>query len=444
MTTPNTSAESGLIASILVDSSASILLDAIAAGITDAHFEDAACAAIWDAINRVYDAGDPVDLITVIMRMRSDGSLARIGGPGRLTAIAGTTETTLHAKIWIRELIESRSIRLLQHNADLLKAAIADGSESIISIADVIERIQEAHTLSIQADDDGDWDKSISDAEKRFLDIMEGRQSVYEMSTPYPGMDHLSGRWQLGELIIIGGVSGGGKTALACNIAIHIATHGRKTAFFSLEMSDVKLIFRMASSICGISSKQISTLHKLQAEQFTQQLKELRKLETLRIYQRKMDARSIESTIRHLHKKWGLQVVFIDYAQLIEPFDNKANREQQVARISRMLKRITRELNVTIVALAQISKDSEKENRKPRASDLRESQSLRHDADRCYFVYKPVQNKSGQSQDTENRAYDVLYYVDKNRDDATGQSVWLRFDTPIQQMREILDPNHGF
>jgi replicative DNA helicase len=208
-------------------------------------------------------------------------------------------------------------------------------------------------------------------------------------------------------------------------------------------MSDIKLIFRMASSLCGISSKRLDSLHPLQRDQFQSQLNELKRLDTMRIYQRKMDARAIENTIRHLHKKRGVEVVFIDYAQLIEPYDNKTNREQQVARISRTLKRLTRELNIMIVALAQISKESEKENRKPRASDLRESQSLRHDADRCYFIYKPIQNRSGQPQDTESTIYDVLYYVDKNRDDQTGQSVWLRFDTPAQRLREI-DERGGF
>lgn len=444
MTTHNTNAEQGLIASILIDSTDSVLLSAIQARITEAHFEDPSCRAIWNAINEVHQSGDPVDLLTVMRRMIETRTLAEIGGPGRLNQIATSTESTIHAKIWIRDLVESRSVRLIQWNAEILKSAVLE-PDSQATVADIIAKLQEAHQNAVEIDDDGDWGKSIASAERRFLDALEGLQSEYEISTPYPSMDHLSGRWQLGELIVVGGVSGGGKTALACNIAIHIATHGRKTAFYSLEMSDVKLIFRMASSLCGIPSKQINTLHKLQSDQFHSQLRELRKLDTLRIFQRKMDARAIESSIRMLHRKWGLEVVFIDYAQLVEPFDNKANREQQVARISRMLKRLTRELNVTIIALAQISKESEKENRKPRASDLRESQSLRHDADRCYFVFKPNQNKSGQPQDTETLVYDVLYYVDKNRDDRTGQAVWLRFDTPCQRLREIDDrSSHEF
>ena len=443
MTTINTSAEAGLIACILVDSSDSVLLDALKAGISEAHFETPAYRLVWDACNAVYSAGDPVDMVSVMRHMINSGAIAQIGGPARLNQIASTVESTMHAKIWIRDLIEARSRRLIEWNAEVLKAAISEPDNSA-RVADIIQKLQDAHLCTIESDDDGDWCMSIEAAEKRFLDMLEGRQSAYEVSTPFPTMDRLAGKWQLGEYILLAGLSGGGKTALACNISIHIATHGRKTAFFSLEMSDIKLIFRMASSLCGISSKRLDSLHALQRDQFQSQLNELKRLDTMRIYQRKMDARAIENTIRHLHKKWGVEVVFIDYAQLIEPYDNKTNREQQVARISRTLKRLTRELNIMVVALAQISKESEKENRKPRASDLRESQSLRHDADRCYFVYKPVQNKSGQSQDTENRVYDVLYYVDKNRDDATGQSIWLRFDTPIQQMREILDPKHGF
>lgn len=442
--TTNTNAEQGLIASILIDSTDSVLLSAIQARITEAHFEDPSCRAIWIAVNEVHQSGYHVDMVSVIRQLADTFKLNEIGGPSRLVQIAATTETTLHAKMWIRDLVNAMSVRSIQWNAEVLKSAVLE-PDSQATVADIIAKLQKAHQNAVEIDDDGDWGKSISSAERRFLDALEGLQSEYEISTPFPTMDHLSGRWQLGELIVVGGVSGGGKTALACNIAIHIATHGRKTAFYSLEMSDVKLIFRMASSLCGIPSKQINTLHKIQSEQFQSQLRELRKLDTLRIFQRKMDARAIESSIRMLHRKWGLEVVFIDYAQLVEPFDNKANREQQVARISRMLKRLTRELNITIVALAQISKESEKENRKPRASDLRESQSLRHDADRCYFVFKPVNNKAGQPQDTETLVYDVLYYVDKNRDDRTGQAVWLRFDTPCQRLREIDDrSSHDF
>jgi replicative DNA helicase len=202
-------------------------------------------------------------------------------------------------------------------------------------------------------------------------------------------------------------------------------------------MMDEQLVLRMATALTKISLNQLRSAHKLEREQFQDQLKELKRLETLKVYQRKSDARTIEATIRHLVKKWGLQVVFIDYVQLMEPFDTKDNREQQVARMSRMLKRLTREYRILIFALAQINKDHEKEKRKPRASDLRESQSLRQDADGCYFVYKPAENFQGFEQQPDATTYDVMYYNDKNRNNATGQTVWLRFFADIQLMKEI-------
>lgn len=442
MTHINTDAERGLLACIMLDQSQELYLQCITAGFTEGHFEAKQHQVVWESMGAVYDAGQPIDLLTVIKHLQGSKRIESAGGIEGVSSLASSVETMSHARIWLKEVAETKSKREIERLATLIQAYQQEPDQSA-QTGDLIARLQEAYENALVIDNDGDWVKSIDGALKRASDLIEGRQSAFEVHSPFPSMDRFAGKWQIGEYIILSGLSGGGKTALACNLAIHFARQGKRTAFFSLEMSDWKLIFRMASSLCRIPSREISKGHNPHnAEIFVDQLKELRGMTSIKIFERKMDARSIEAGIRMLHRKWGLEVVFIDYLQLIDPFSSKDNREQQVARISRMLKRLTRELGVMIVVLAQLNKDSEREKRKPKASDLRESQAPRHDCDRFYIVFKPTEGKPkgllpGANQENMTSVYDVIYYVDKNRDNETGQMVWLKFFTNIQLMQEI-------
>lgn len=252
----------------------------------------------------------------------------------------------------------------------------------------------------------------------------------------FASVDRLFTPMRAGQLIVLAARPGAGKSALAAQIAHHAAKSGERVAFFSLEMSGEELAERLGLVRAGRDAL-------LHTKSLTGQIRELGKLNKFHIFDnsQRHTMAGIAAKCRLLSlQKPSLGLVVIDYLQLITPADRKQPREQQVAEISRALKELAGSLKVPVIALAQLNRESEKEERRPRLSDLRESGSLEQDADRVWFLWSDSSKASiGEDQD----AIDILLIQSKCRGGPPNVAKSMRFDRPIYTFTPIQAPNHN-
>ncbi len=244
--------------------------------------------------------------------------------------------------------------------------------------------------------------------------------------TPFKGWDNFATPPKAGEVIVIAGRPGTGKTALAVQLADFCAMSGKHVACFSLEMDGEEYIGRIGKQRGGRDVL-------WDAEKWAKHIEEAGKMNTLHFHSAD-DAETlvkIEASARLLAQSpRGLGAVFVDYLTLIEPPSEgrKEIREQQVAAMSRRFKRMAMTLKVPVFLLAQLNRESEKEERRPRKSDLRESGSIEQDADRVWFLYSPP-NKNGTPSDASK--IDVMLYQCKCRNGPQGIEAAFEFDRPV-------------
>jgi replicative DNA helicase len=225
-----------------------------------------------------------------------------------------------------------------------------------------------------------------------------------------------------GQMITLAGRPGTGKSALAGQIAYDCAESGGRVAFFSLEMTGEEIVDRLALVRGGRDARGDSRIK-------TGKIREIGKFKTLHIFDNseKYTVPSINAKCRLLAtQKGGLSFVVIDYLTLITPIDRKQSREQQVAEISRSIKQMAGGLKVPVLVLAQLNRESDKEERRPRLSDLRESGSIEQDSDRVWFLWNDAKNTS-----QDNEWLDLVLFQAKCRGGPANVAKPLRFDRPI-------------
>jgi len=258
---------------------------------------------------------------------------------------------------------------------------------------------------------------TISHIEKRYLD----KKAIEGISTGYKDLDEVTSGLKSGDLVIIAARPSMGKTAFALNLAQHVSKEA-KVGLFSLEMPKNQLVQRMLSARCLISLKNIQS-GNLKEGQLDKLMVGASELSERKIFID--DTSTTLSTIRGKAKtlkyKEGLDVIIIDYLQLIESVGVSSSREQEVAKISRELKAMAKSLKITVIALAQLSRAAESRNDpRPMLSDLRESGSIEQDADMVLFPYREsyydTENKDKNKEEDQEEPKEIMeIIIGKNR-----------------------------
>jgi len=362
---------------------------------------------IFEAIFRLFENSEPVDLLTVSSQLKKDEKLDLVGGDFYLISltqrVSSSAHIEFHARIILQKFIQRSLIKIsneiIEEAYDETKDVfdLLDNAEAKlyeVTQGNVKKSTETAQSLVIQA--------------KKKIEDISNKEGLSGIPTGFDKLDKLTSGWQPSDLIIVAARPGMGKTALTLTMARNIAVDfNQAVAFFSLEMSSVQLITRLISSETGLSSEKLRTgkLEKHEWEQLNVKVKRLEKAPLFIDDTPSLSIFDLRAKARRLKSQYDIKVIMIDYLQLMTAGGNQkgGNREQEISTISRNLKALAKELNVPVIALSQLSRAVETRggSKRPLLSDLRESGAIEQDADIVSFIYRPEYYKIDEWDDEE-------------------------------------------
>jgi replicative DNA helicase len=391
-------AERALLGSILLDNSAlSIAVEML----KPADFFAEAHRVTFETILNLSEKSRAAELVTIAEELSKQGLLEKAGGVSYLAgltdgvpvgSVASVSDYTriVKDKALIRNLINisQNIISRCMGSADDAETLIDEAQGQILEVAEKHVRSGFYRVQDIVKDSFGTLDV-----------LFDRRQSVTGVETGFTVLDSMTSGLQRGELIIVAARPSLGKTALALNIAAHAAvSQKKKAAVFSLEMSKESLLIRMLCSEGRINSHKLRTGFASQEDwqKMTKALGQLSEAALLIDDTPALSIMQIRGKARRLKAERGLDLVIVDYMQLVTGSGRFENRNQEVSYISRGLKSIAKELNVPVVALSQLSRAPEAgKGREPQLSDLRDSGSIEQDADVVIFIHRAASDGTG-------------------------------------------------
>lgn len=355
---------------------------------------------IWRHIVKLIEKGRPADVVTVDESIKSSEDRDRTGGLAYLGALAQNTPSAQNIRRY-GEIVRDRAImrKLVEAGAEISDSALNPAGKDVGQILD------EAESKVFQIAESGIRGKQgFHDIQQLLTRVMERVETLYQRDNPsditgvptgYHDLDQRTSGLQGGDLVIIAGRPSMGKTALALNIAEHVAVENRlPVAVFSMEMSGTQLAMRMLGSIGHLDQHKLRT-GRLTDEDWNRLTNAVGKLHDAPIHideSAAINALELRARARRLHRQYGkLGLVVIDYLQLMSSTSGSEdeNRATQISAMSRSLKALAKELDVPVVALSQLNRGLEQRpNKRPVMSDLRESGAIEQDADLILFIYR--------------------------------------------------------
>jgi replicative DNA helicase len=379
---------------------------------------------VFQAILETYDRRSNVDQLMVEETLSRMGALEEIGGQGELLDLVSGTVTSVsaafHAEI-VREKAVQR--RVLEVCRDIAEQAFENSADARELVDEAERRIFEISRFDRESESRR-IDDILQETFERIDYFRSRKGEPTGIVTGYYDLDEMTGGLQPGELLILAARPSMGKTSFALNLAERIAAHNQAVAIFSLEMSAQQVISNM---LCCRSQVNGTAVRKgrLTEEEYRRLQEEAAALYEAPIFvddAAGLSVSALRGKARRLHRKSNIQMIIIDYLQLMTSGRREESRQQEISYISRSLKGLARELKVPVIALSQLNRDVEnREDHRPRMSDLRESGAIEQDADVIMLLhreeyFKPTEHNAGLAQ----------LILAKQRNGPTGE-IELRF-----------------
>ena len=350
---------------------------------------------IFDAMRSLSNEHVPLDLLSVSQKLKTNGNLEIVGGSVALAQLSQKIGAAAHIDYYIR-ILKQKCIQreLITASYEILKSSYDES----VNVDELIDAAQTKVFAAIQ----NNVKKDVQEIGKVINDAMADIQKLQDTSglsgvpSGFPSLDKITLGWQASDLIILAARPSVGKTAFVLNVARNAAVDfNMPVAFFSLEMPAIQLAKRMMVSETRMSADKIKGGVKLEPHEWVQLEEQLKRLAKAPLYiddTPSLPVMEFRSKVKKLVKQKGVRLIVVDYLQLMQgPSELRGMREQEVAAISRTLKATAKEMNVPIIALSQLSRQSENRqgsNRRPQLSDLRESGSIEQDADMVLFIHR--------------------------------------------------------
>ncbi len=383
---------------------------------------------IWEAFTSLHEQRIPIDILTVSEELERRGQLGEIGGGAFLTALVNQVPTSLNADAY-GHIVESHSIRRKMIGAANSIASLSYNEDSTVdNVMDEAEKAVFSVSERRLRHDVQPIRQVMSMVYDEVGERAQRSDEIFGVPTGFIDLDKMLGGLQPSDLLIIAGRPGQGKTGFLLSVARNAGLiHKKHVAIFSLEMSNEQVAERLLSQETGIDSQTLRT-GKLDTEwpKFTHAIEVLSDTHLFLDDTPAITPLQLRTKCRRLHLEHHLDLILVDYLQLMGGDTRSENRVQEVSYISRNLKVLARELNVPVLAAAQLSRAIEqRSDKRPILSDLRESGSLEQDSDIVMFIYRPDQYE----QDTVKQNIAEII-VSKHRNGPVG-SVELIFRSSL-------------
>ncbi|MGJ8550537.1 replicative DNA helicase [Winogradskyella wichelsiae] len=362
---------------------------------------------IFEAIFKLFENSEPIDLLTVSSQLKKDQKLEAAGGDFYLISltqrVSSSAHIEFHARIILQKFIQRSLIKI---SNEIIEEAY-DETKDVFDLLDTAEaKLYEVTQGNVKKSTESA--QSLVIQAKKKIEEMSNKEGMSGIPTGFNKLDELTSGWQPSDLIIVAARPGMGKTAITLTMARNMAVDSNiPVAFFSLEMSSVQLITRLISSETTLSSEKLRT-GKLEKHEWEQLNVKVKALENAPLFIDDTPSLSIfdlRAKARRLASQYGIKMIMIDYLQLMTAGGSQkgGNREQEISMISRNLKALAKELSVPVIALSQLSRAVETRggSKRPLLSDLRESGAIEQDADIVSFIYRPEYYKIDEWDDEE-------------------------------------------
>ena len=381
--------EQSILGSIILDKDAIIT---VAETINPSDFYKEAHKIIYESMLRLNSNNEPIDLITLIEELRKEGHLDNVGGISYLTSLSTIVPTTSNVKYYANIVKEKSVMRQLIKASNEIINLGYDASTDVQEILDKAEK----NIFDISQEKSGDDIQPINVVLQDTFDMIEKlcteKSDVTGITTGFADLNKKINGLQRTDLILLAARPAMGKTAFSLNLVQNAALKGdASVAVFSLEMSKEQLVQRMLSAQSNVELSKIKT-GNLGESDWPRIIDGMAVLSEANIFiddTPGIKISEIRSKCRRLKIEKGLDLILIDYLQLMEGEGKNENRQQEIAKISRSLKILAKELDCPVVALSQLSRSPElRKDHRPILSDLRESGSIEQDADIVMFLYR--------------------------------------------------------
>ncbi len=385
---------------------------------------------IYRAIYAIFSKGDPIDTVSVVTKLKDFGQLDRVGGPAYVTELIETVPAAGNAGYYAEQVLNKSTLRNLIHAADDIAEIGYSDPESVDEALDQAEKKVFQATQAPSAQKFRPIGTALKEAWERFEHLNANPQDKRGVQSGFTALDNVLAGFQKSDLIILAARPSMGKTTFALDIARNAALlHGASVGIFSLEMSDQQLVDRMLAAEAGVDSWKLRTGRLSNDHEYEALQHAMQKLDRAPIHiidDAAMNIVKMRSAARRLKNEYGLDMLIVDYLQLMSPTLTKGSDSmvQQVTEISRSLKILAKEMNIPVIALSQLSRAVEQRGGKPRLSDLRDSGSIEQDADVVMFIHREDKMNKDKESERPNIA-EIL--VEKHRNGPVG-SAELYFD----------------
>ncbi|MBI2644680.1 replicative DNA helicase [Candidatus Uhrbacteria bacterium] len=443
----NIEAEQSLLGAILIDKDAITKIGDVT-HVSD--FYKNAHATVFEAMIDLYEKHQPIDILSVTNRLEEKKQLEYVGGRSYLMELSNAVPTSSNVKHYASIIQKKAMLRRLQGAASEITQLSYQTEDDVQEVLDkaeqrifaVSQRLLKRIFIPIK--------NILTEAFERIEELHRERGKLRGMPTGFSDLDNILAGFQKSDLIIIAARPSVGKTSLALDIARKMAIRSKASVgIFSLEMSKEQLVDRMICAEAGIDLWKMRTgklSDKPESDDFVKIGHSLNTLSEAKIFiddTASANILEIKTKARRLQSEYGLDVIILDYLQLMESMSKSDGRVQEVAEITRGLKAIARELNIPVVALSQLARAVELSKPAiPKLAHLRESGSIEQDADVVLFIYRKAADKNYRFEDlSEDERNTAEIIVAKHRNGPTGSTrlFWNEKRASFQNLEKSRD-----
>ncbi len=430
----NLEAEQSVLGAVLLDSEA---LHTVMDMIQPDDFYVEVHRLLFMSMQELYQKSQPVDLITLVDHLKSNGKIDTVGGYAAVSAIGDRVPTAANVSYWA-QIVKDKS--LLRHMVNEATSIVQTAYEQPPDVGEFLDQAQDRilrvamdkTTTSFQP-----IRKIVNDSFEIIEKYFDEKRIVTGVPTFFDELDKLTSGFQPADLVILAGRPSMGKTALALNLARNAAIDGgAKVVVFSLEMTAEQLVMRLLCSEAevDISKLRQGFLSKGDWPSLTSAAGRLSEASIIIDDSSALSVLELKAKCRRIQAEYGIDMIIVDYLQLMRGSSRKASagRWEEVGEISRSLKGVAKELKVPIIALSQLSRAIEqRDDKRPKLSDLRESGSIEQDADVILFIHRPALLNPKKKREKEQADDGYNPYADSSGDDGGDRDITDRRYTEL-------------